>query len=89
MQRMLYLFLSFFIFFVAGPPALAGTATAFSDQFADLKSHPWGAGELAQMVQFTIYIKRPGTGRYMPWTWPGPPGAKKDNRHNSAYKIAK
>ena len=54
MQRMLYLFLSFFIFFVAGPPALAGTATAFSDQFADLKSHPWGAGELAQMVQLGI-----------------------------------
>ena len=39
MQRVLYLFL-FFHLFAPVPPVLAGTATAFSDQFADLKSHP-------------------------------------------------
>ncbi len=54
MQRVLYLFLSLFIFFAPVPPVLAGTATAFSDQFADLKSHPWGAAELTMMVQLGI-----------------------------------
>jgi hypothetical protein len=54
MQKVLYLFLSLFIFLASGSPVLAGTATAFSDQFADLKSHPWGAGELTRMVQLGI-----------------------------------
>lgn len=54
MQKVLYLFLSLFIFIASGTPALAGTATAFSDQFTDLKSHPWGAAELTRMVQLGI-----------------------------------
>ena len=41
----------FHLFATVVPPVLAGTATAFSDQFADLKSHPWGAAELTMMVQ--------------------------------------
>lgn len=54
MKKAFLAVLSVFIILLAGMPAMANPAGAFSYQFADIEGHPWGAADMKKMVQLGI-----------------------------------
>lgn len=54
MKKAFLAILSCLFILLAGVPAMANPAGAFSYQFADIEGHPWGAADMKKMVQLGI-----------------------------------
>lgn len=54
MKKVFLAILSVLSMLLAGTPAMANPAGAFSDQFVDIDRHPWGAADMKKMVQLGI-----------------------------------